>query len=66
MNADFRKGWRAALAKVAANLRNDAPAYAAIGDPKVCELLRDLAGEIEVMAPPHTMTVVDEEGRRLL
>jgi hypothetical protein len=65
MNADFRKGWRAACAAVAKGLRNDAPRYADF-DPVVGELLRDLAGEIEEMPPPKTMTVVDENGGRLL
>jgi hypothetical protein len=65
VNADYRKGWRAACAAVAANLRNDSPAYDN-ADPNVGELLRDLADEIEATPPPRTMVVVDEAGKRLL
>lgn len=63
--AAFRKGWRAACTKVADGLRNDAPRYADF-DPVVGELLRDLAAEIVELAPPKTLTVVDEKGGRLL
>ncbi len=64
MNQEFRRGWRAACAAVAKNLRNDSPTYDK-ADPNVGELLRDLADEIEVMHPPKTLTIVDADGKRI-
>jgi hypothetical protein len=56
VNADFRRGWRAACAAAAETLRH-------IADTKA---LRELADRLETRQPPGTMTVVDEEGKQLL
>lgn len=62
MNAEFRKGWSAACAAVAEGIRKGVTTRGTEMGVALCEL----ADEIEATPPPKTMTVVDEEGRRLL
>lgn len=69
MNAEFRRGWRAACEAVAAQIREGVTTGPPATEPTTQKfdagLLR-LADHIEATPPPKTMTVVDENGERLL